>query len=237
MTLHGAVFEDCDVVGGVELKLGKVNDKKMTSKVSGSITLLDGKKYSIKAQTVDVDDGSPVDVYLPVKSLGVMHVTIGGGQFAGSLGDWHVQSAEVGGNWTSSDAAVYVDFAGGDDLPDGVQDWLLPDGEPVLVNGGKWSFKKAAGVKLAKDKETKEYDLVVDDSKGKTNLSGLKLTYTPKTGMFKGSFKVYALEESNGKTKLKKYTANVVGFVVDGVGVGQASIKKPAGGPWSVRVE
>ena len=32
-------------------------------------------------------------------------------------------------------------------------------------------------------KATKEFDLIVDDSKGKTNLSGLKLSYAPKTGL------------------------------------------------------
>ena len=79
-------------------------------------------------------------------------------------------------------------------------------------------------------------DLVVDSSKGKTNLSGLKLTYTPKTGVFKGSFKVYALEGEGKKKKLKKYTVNVTGFVVDGVGYGAATCKKPAAN-WSVTVK
>ena len=47
----------------------------------------------------------------------------------------------------------------------------------------------------------------------------------------------YALEPaSNGKMKLKKYTVNVTGFVVDGKGYGQATCKKPAGGPWAVTV-
>ena len=51
--------------------------------------------------------------------------------------------------------------------------------------------------------------------------------------MFKGSFKVYALTNK----KLNKYTANVVGSVVDGKGSGEATIKKPAAGPWHVTVE
>ena len=75
-------------------------------------------------------------------------------------------------------------------------------------------------------------DLMIDTSKGKTNLSGLKLSYTPKTGLFKGSFKMYALERG----KLKTYTVNVVGFVVDGEGIGQASLKKPAAS-WAVTVK
>ena len=41
---------------------------------------------------------------------------------------------------------------------------------------------------------------------------------------------------SGDKPKLKKYTVNVTGFVVDGKGVGRAMMKKPAGGPWAVTV-
>jgi hypothetical protein len=92
-------------------------------------------------------------------------------------------------------------------------------------------------VKWTKDKVTKEFGLEVDESGGKTNRSALKLSYVAKTGIFKGSFKAYALEEKNGKTKLVKYTVNVFGFVVDGKGIGQASIKKPVAGPWVVMVE
>ena len=84
-------------------------------------------------------------------------------------------------------------------------------------------------MKLSKDKTKVEWDT----SKGKTNLSGLKLSYTPKTGLFKGSFKVYALEGG----KLKKYTVNVTGLVVDGNGTSEAMCKKPKLGPWSVTVE
>ena len=111
----------------------------------------------------------------------------------------------------------------------------------VTIKGLKYglqlTFAKGASVKWAKDKKTKAYSLVVDDSKGKTNLSSLKLTYAPKTGLFNGSFKVYALEEAKGKTKLKTYTVNMVGVVVDGKGYGEATMKKPAAGPWTVRVE
>ena len=123
---------------------------------------------------------------------------------------------------------------------------LLPNSEQATAAGGKWSFAKAAGVKWAKPKkgaeQPEEFDpesgkgLIVDTSKG-ANLSGLKLTYTPKKGTFKGSFKVYALEGEGKATKLKKYTVNVTGVVVGGVGYGVATCKKPAAGPWTVTVE
>ena len=121
---------------------------------------------------------------------------------------------------------------------------LLPYEEAFDVVNGKWKVAKAAGVKVAKGNGAKEPGLryeaefvIVDDSAGKTNLSALKLNYTAKTGLFKGSFKAYALETANGKKKLVKYTVNVIGFVVNGKGYGEASCKKPAAGPWSVTVE
>ena len=49
-----------------------------------------------------------------------------------------------------------------------------------------------------------------------------------KKGTFKGSFKVYALKGAGKARKLKKYTVNVSGVVVDGVGYGTATCKKPA---------
>ena len=244
VTLHGVAYDGGDVLGIVELKLGKVNAKKKSSKVSGSFTGLDGKKIAIKAVNVTgVDSTAPVTVSLEVKGQGTMTVTIGGDKFAGSLGRWHVQSGTVGGNWTRGGAKVYVDVGGADgggtpSLPAGTLEDLLPDGEPVVAAGGKWKFAKAASVKWAKPKKGAEppeiYDeasgkgLIVDDTKGKTNLSGMKLTYTPKKGTFKGSFKLYALEGAGKATKLKKYTVKVSGVVVGGVGYGTAACKKPA---------
>jgi hypothetical protein len=247
VTAMGAVYDGNGAVAGVlELKLGKVNEKKGTGKVSGSFVDLDGKKHSVKGPKLEGLDGTaPLSVTLDVKDFGAMNVTIGGDKFAGSLGPWHVQSAEVGGNWTGGGATVTVDA---DDLSmfaGTVLEKLLPNGEQATVNGGKWSFAKAASVKWGKPKNGSEppefYDgesgkgLFVDTSKGKTNLSGIKLTYTPKKGTFKGPFKVYALEGAGKATKLKKYTVKVNGVVVGGVGYGVAICKKPAL-RWSVSV-
>ena len=244
-TLKGALYEStsetASVVGIVELKLGKVNEKKQTSKISGSVIGLDGKKHAIKAfVATGVDGASPKQASLEVKGLGTMSVTIGGGQFAGSLGGGHVQSASAGGNWTKTDSVVQVEVPDADlaKFAGNVVKDLLPDGEPVILSGGKWKFAKAAGVKWAKIKpgvepfgglkdEASGKGLLVDTSKG-ANLSGMKLAYTPKKGTFKGSFKVYALEGSGVKTKLKKYTVKVSGVVVDGEGYGEAVCKKPS---------
>ena len=245
-TLMGAVYDGCDVVGIVELKLGKVNEKKGTSKVSGSVTTLDGKKHAITAYNLAGIDGTAKAVPLAVKDLGTMEVTIGGTQFAGSLGGWHVQPADVGGSWTKGTATATVEAGSFSMFAGTVLSALLPDEETATVKNSKWAFAKAASVKWAKPKKSAAqpeiYDaasgkgLIVDMSKDKTNLSGLKLTYTPKKGTFMGSFKVYALEGAGAKTKLKTYTVNVSGVVVDGVGSGKATCKKPAAGPWPVTV-
>ena len=113
----------------------------------------------------------------------------------------------------------------------------LPKDEPVAVSGGKkLTCGKAASLKYAKDKATGLYSLAGLDDPKKPNLSGLKLTYTPKTGVFKGSFKLYAAAEG-AKPKLKSYKVDVIGFVVDGVGYGEATMKKPSAGPWTVIVK
>ena len=239
VTLKGAAFDAAGVLGIVELKLGKVDAKKGTSKVSGTVTGLDGKKHTIKAVSVSGIDGvSPVSVSLDVKDLGTMEIAIGGDKFAGSMGDYHVQSGDVGGAWTASSATVDVAIDSVSMFSGMVIDSLLPAGEVATVSKGKWSFAKAASVKWAKPKKDAAlpeiYDeasgkgLIIDVAKGKTNLSGLKLTYTPKTGMFKGSFKVYALQGEGKQRKLKSYTVNVNGAVVGGVGYGMATCKKPA---------
>ena len=242
--LYGALYDGCDVVGIVELKLGKINAKKGTSKVSGAVTLLDGKRYTIKGYVAAVNAAAPLAVSLEVKKMGTMSITIGGEQFAGSLGSWHVQTANVGGNWNSA-PTVSVDANDLSMIPGTVLDALLPNDEKGVSSGTRWTFAKAASVKWAKPKvgETPVVldaasgkGLLVDKTKDRTNLSGMKLTYTAKKGTFKGSFKVYALEGSGASTKLKKYNLKVSGVVVNGVGYGSATCKRPAI-TWSLSVQ
>ena len=98
----------------------------------------------------------------------------------------------------------------------------LPNGVPV-TGGAKWVLPKAGKVQLAKDGS-------VDVTKLLENPSALKLTYTAKTGSFKGSFKAYS--EVRGKPK--GVTVNVVGVLVDGVGYGAATIKKVGSVPVTI---
>ena len=67
---------------------------------------------------------------------------------------------------------------------------------------------------------------MLDTSKGKTNLMGLKLSYSAKTSSIKGSFVIYT--DNPEKHKINKYTFKITGMVVDGKAVGIATCKKPA---------
>lgn len=91
----------------------------------------------------------------------------------------------------------------------------FPSAFPITVSGTKWVFPKAVKVALNKEKTA------IDEAKLGTNPSGLKLTYTAKTGAFKGSFKAYV--NKNGKPKSVK--VSVSGLLVNGVGYGNAAVR------------
>ena len=244
-TLGGALYRGDSLVGVVQVKFGKVS-KKNTVKVSATATMLvDGKAKKITAKGVDVSVGT-MQAYIPFKApIGSMAFAMAlDGTFTLKNASYFMAEATIGGALAGGGQGTFklknFDLAVSGELVSA----LLPYEEGFTVAGGKWRFAKAAGVKVAKDGTTdksgirREAEVVlVDESAGKTNLSGLKLGYTAKSGLFKGSFKAYSLQEANGKKKLVKHTVNVAGFVVDGKGYGEASCKKPSGGPWTVTVE
>lgn len=220
-------------VGIGQVKVGKMN-KSGVVKVSATFTPFGGKKVSAKSKSCLVEADGSFEVEWPdVKGLGRVALAVSptetGAAVSGAFADFPVSSSTVGGDLPIAEFAFVLGDLVDGGLPDGVQTGLLPTNEIAHVSGGKWKFAKAAKVKWTKVKGTKPavYELVVDTSKGRTNLSGLSVSYTAKTGLLKGSFKVYALVESNGKTKLKKYGATLAGAVIDGVGRGTATVKKP----------
>ena len=250
-TLDGAMYDaDGDVAGIVQLKVSKpkVNRKtnEKTVKVSGYLLPIEGKKSTIKAVSATVPDSGAIEVSCSVRNLGEMTLRIGDDGFTGDVASFVVASADVGGVWTGGGATVSV---GADDVSmfaGTVLTDLLPESEVAGAAGGKWKFSKAARVKWAKPKkgvelpeiydETSGKGLIVDVANGRTNLSGMKLTYASKKGTFKGSFMVYALEGSGKGRKLKKHTFKVSGVVVDAEGHGMATCRKPAA-TWPVTVE
>ena len=213
------------LVGTVQLKAGKENTRKGTVKLSAKATLtVNGKATSVtsKAVMLNVWDMPISQVVLTFKKpIGAMTFSMKAdltldGAFKLENASYKVVDMYIGGKWKRSDAKVYVTGRGA--LPPGTIADLFPNEESFAVKAGKWVFAKAAQVKYVKGQ-----GLVVNDKNGKApNRSALKLTYTPKTGLFKGAFKVYAVLGG----KLKKLTAKVAGVVADGEGVGTAFIPK-----------
>ena len=251
-TVQGALIKydkNDRLVGTVQVKVGRINAKKRTARLSAVATLIENgktKKYTAKAVTVTVDASQHVPpTTLTFKASGnrilsnMMKFEMGAdGVFTLASSAFAMARATVGGALKGGARGTFrleeFDLA----VPGTLQDDLLPSEEPFDVVGNRWKFARSATVKWTRDRETKEYGRVVDESSGKANRSGLRLSYAAKTGIFKGSFKAYSLQDApGGKKKMKKLKVNVIGFVVDGVGTGEASCKRPAGGPWAVTIE
>ena len=144
-----------------------------------------------------------------------------------AMGDQGLNAAfvptTVGGVLPAGEKFFCVDFTAGFGQLNVITD-LLPMAEPIHCDAkGKWKFDKAAKVKFVKGKDG-AYSLTVDNMKGKTNTSKLKLTYKPKTGVFKGSFKLYSIGGTSARPKLVTKTVKVAGLVVNGIGSGTATV-------------
>ena len=253
-TKMGALYDaKGTLVGTVELKFGKKGKKGV--KVSASATMIiGGKSKKISAKAVTLGDGETRKTLTFKDPIGEMMFVMGadgvftlkgsGYEMVGAIesGATGRRALPVGG--VLPDKTMHFSVVM-DSMPDfgkdgALLDEALPVNEPVHVQGGRWSFDKVPTPKYKKNRETGAYELLGLDDSAKPNVSGLKLSYTAKTGVFKGSFKLYATNEATtpeGKSpKLKKFTVNVIGFVVDGEGIGQASLKKPAAS-WVVTVK
>lgn len=243
--IAGVMAEDGVPVGLVRLKIGKANAKTGVAKISGSFIGHDGKKVALKAleKPLKVDHGK-VACTLVGNGLANISVVVDGARVSARM-DRAVWDGRMtaGGALASAAPALRICARKLLGVP-GELTWLEPlesagRGEPLLSAAGKWAFPKAASVKLGKDGK-----LSVDTLYGKTNLSGLKLSYNEKTGAFKGTMKAYAIVDRSGRVtpdfadaRLVKYKVTVTGFVADGCGWGRASCKKPAIAPVPVVVE
>jgi hypothetical protein len=198
--------------------------------------MLDGKSYSLSATPVPVSDAESAKFEgKTIKKLGVLDsFEIGKEGFVAEItaasgikmvaATTDLSKGLSTGVYKFSVSGLPTEING---LP--VVAEMLPDGAEVPVNAkGKITLAKAATLKYSKIKGTKpaEYELVRNTEKGKTNLSGLKLTYTAKTSSIKGSFSVYT--DDSAKHKIKKTSFTVTGMVIDGKAVGVATCKKPA---------
>ena len=183
-TVDGALYKGDALAGTVQVKVGKIS-KKGVVKVSATATLLDAgkvKKVTAKAVNVTLDAQKRVPPTKVVFKEPIRDMTFemdADGSFTLKNGLYLMAEAKIGGALNGGGTFSIEDF--NFSVPGILLDELLPDGEPFEVSRGKWKFAKAATVKLAKPKKGAEHsefydatsgkDLIVDDTKGKTNLS------------------------------------------------------------------
>ena len=221
-TVSGCVMDASnDVVGRVELKLGKSGAS--GSRVAGSVTIFGGRKYTLQTAMADLSSGT-ADIELTVKRLGGMSLRLKLDEdgrkvaFTGSLEDGYaVTSAGVG---SAPRGKVFFHLSEDVEKEIGgavVNRDLLPEGEAISVSGQKWVCDPPAKVKLVAG---------AWDVSGGPNKAGLKLSYAAKTGTFKGGFTVYAQDGA----RMKKLKATVAGMVVGGAGYGVVTVKGATSG-------
>ena len=197
-------------------------DKKGKTRVQGFLG--NGTKVSVSAtgSLGDTYFAVPVVVSKSKVSFGfVLWIPLAGGSpvFVGAIGSsW--QALRAGGAIAMSNGIHAFDFeaptfrsyiAAVGSTP------VAPVGEAFTVSGSKWVFAKTSGKLKVVDGV-----LSVVANGEPSNLSGLKLTHTAKTGLVKGSFKLYYMD--GGKIKSDKVT--IVGVVAEGVFMGNGTVKK-----------
>ena len=241
-----------EIAGMVQVKAGKLNKKKGIVKISASVTMMGGKKLNSKSVSMLLnEDGSIDDTPLAFKSLGEMSFTMkADGSFILANAAYRMQAEKVGEKLPNGVRTFTVAMDPLPDLGAGFEFiWpTIPNGAAIIISNGKrLDAGKSATIKYVKVKENNavRYDLVGLDNAKKPNLSSLKLTYATQTGIFKGSFKVYATNSASlaqgVKPKLKTYSVSVWGLMIgegdDFAGVGEASCKKLTTSLWRVDIK
>lgn len=206
--------------------------KKGKASVKG--TLADGTSVSLSVQGAVGDDAFAVPVVYSKKAtfafvLWIAHddgrtwiSDIGGDRWAGAVvGAGELAPPRDGAHVVNVAPPTWASYlAAVDGLP------VTPAGETVTVAGKKWTVAKTVGG-VALDKATQAVYVKVAEGKAAANLSKLKLAYTQKNGLVKGSCKLYRLDGG----KLKADTAKISGVVVGGRLYGSVAVKKGGATP------
>lgn len=236
-----------NIQGMVQLRIGKENLRRGTARVSGQVTTLDGQKCSIRGVNFPVGDEPQVMSGLAVTKLGTLELTLGSSGFYGRLstteGEWSLAPAVIGGGLSQSPAHFSIEDFTAPELAGYVcLERLLPNGQSVDVSGTRWSAGAASLIKYRRVAGTSPavYELVGTADAAKPNVSALKLSYAARTGTFKGSFRMYYSNEGTvaaGRSpRLKKISLSVAGVVVDHVGMGKATCRRPSG-QWAISLQ
>jgi hypothetical protein len=184
-----------------------------------------GAKVSVSTTGVLGEDYFAVPVAVSKKAMEfgfVLWIPLNGDKpFVANIFNSAWKAAQTGGAYALADGVHVFDFV---ELPTFRSYIAAVDGTPVVpvaekftVSGSKWAFSKTSG-KLKVDNGI----LAIISKSEPANLSGLKLSYAAKSGLVKGSFKLYYMK--GGKVKFDKVT--ITGAVVDGVFMGNGTVKK-----------
>lgn len=219
---------------GMSLQIGQ----RGSVKISGALP--DGTKLTASCPLVCLDDQIYVPAVIPAYSgkkggIAFMLNFSEGDMILDNVSDWIGAKGEAIGVLEAEDVSDVAGLQNGEyqfvaDISDfeiegeTIDDSFSPDGTVISVLSGRWRVPRADTVKFVGDEG---YAIAKDNG----NPSGLKLSYTVKTGLFKGSFKLYGVTDGG---KSKKHTVTVSGAVVNGVGYGCAYIKKVGGVPVAV---
>lgn len=214
-TLAGAVYTDDDILGVVSLKIGKANAKG-TFKISGTVITRDGKKHAIKSSNPTVASDGVTYSNITLKDYGSMTIQLWEDGFTGDIANgWKIESAPINSMPQGTLSFKLNPYPGSIDGRNVIRTEYLPMGLEFTSTGTKFSLPKAGKVTYKKG--------VLSVSKGgENNPSGLKLSYSAKSGTFKGSFNIYALDSG----KFTKYAAKLTGVTVYDYGYAEVTFKK-----------
>lgn len=217
-TLYGVVYTaENPVAGVIEVKLGKASKKTFEAKVSVSVSLISGAKKKISGKVNVLDTTA---VILQSGSFGTLRMELNEWGYTGTiqspaLGNYDIESTLIGGALEKGSLFLHL------------LSWpTVCDGQPVLTDflpkefafdcqGTKWKMPTKGNVKW--DRNAKAFVATRAE-----NPAGVKLTYTSKSGLFKGTYYSYV---QRGETKVKKVSTKVTGYVVNGIGYGIATGK------------
>ena len=233
--LGSVIDNNGDLRGIVRIKTTKAAKANSTMKLTVQLTDMNGKKKSRTVRNVPSVRGEDGSVNVP--GWGDVQVMLGSDDRAmfGTVGANYFFFDKVGGALPVGRASVSIDFSSGFGGLQNVQKLFLPHSETFECRaGGKWSFDRASKVKVGKDSSGNRR-IIVTSFDGRSNTSGIKLNYAPKTGRFKGSFKLYMAYTKSGRLKLKTKTVKISGFVSGDFGTGIATIAG-MGVEWPVTV-
>ena len=242
--MKGALYDaDGNLVGTMLLKFGRRSSKGMV-KVSATATAMGGKKIQARAKNFELSGGriaGRLDFKAPILAMDLKEGA--DGTFTLKSSAYRMKKSSVGGVLAPKSLMFNAAI---DHVPDfgsagKILEAALPTNVLIYVaNGTRWSCGKAPSIKYKKNREAGKYELVGLGDPAKPNVSALKLTYAHKTGIYKGSFKLYATNAGsippNKAPKLKKYKVNVFGFVLGTEGDGLGTLKRPAA-TWRVWVK